>query len=83
MINSTKVRLEAAKHYVAAEKSDPFCEARVALHMRNGIAGFTLKGEEAFYSAIPVQEERRLPSGPDGKPGETYPVLVYHNMQRP
>lgn len=70
-------RIEAAECYVKADKSDPFAAARVALHMRNGIAGFTTQGEDAFYSADPFQEERFLPNG------TAYFVTVYRNVRRP
>ena len=73
-MQSVSKRLEAARNYALAE-------ARVMAHMQNGICGFNLKGEDAFYSADPYQEERFLERADGSK--EAYHVITYRNMVRP
>ncbi len=69
----------AARRFVASDKSDPFTAARVASHMRSGIAGYRQDSdaEPAFYTATAVSEMRELPNG------TKYPVTAYRNVQRP
>lgn len=77
--NTDRERLEAAKRYVAADRSDPFALGRVMLHMskRHGICGFTNEGKDAFYSADEFTEIRHLPDGRE------YSATVYKNLVRP
>lgn len=90
------VRQQNVEHYIAANKSDPFCRARVECHNRQSgtyryfdekvkrfvtvatsLVGFTAQGEDAFYSAVPFQEDRVTAAGTH------YTVTVYRNIQRP
>ena len=71
------LRLEGAERYARADKSDPFALRRALCHTRNGVAGFTVKGEEAFYNAVVGTEERVTA---DGSP---FVAVVYRNMVRP
>lgn len=82
-------RVEAARCYAAADKSDPFTLQRAMLHLGNGIAGFRKTQEsfnhqgpitpnqDAYYSADEAQEQRVTA---DGKP---YMATVYRNLVRP
>lgn len=72
-----KMHIEAAKRYAAADRTDPWAFARAMTHMSNGIAGFTDKGQDAFYSADQYSEERVTALG------DTYHVPVYRNIVRP
>ena len=72
-----KMRIEAAKRYAEADRTDPFTFSRAMTHMANGIAGFTEKGEDAFYSADDYVETRVTAAGSE------YPVVVYRNVVRP
>ena len=71
------LRLEGLERYAKADKSDPFTLRRALCHMRNGVAGFTVKGEDAFYDAVEDTEERITA---DGKP---FVSVVYRNRVRP
>jgi hypothetical protein len=74
--------------YIASEKSDPFCRARVYMHTRKyldrantrGIAGFDEKGRDAFYSAQVGRERREYEV--NGRVFE-YFVPSYSNLTRP
>jgi hypothetical protein len=70
-------RMEAAKRYALADRTDPWTLARIEAHMRNGICGFTDNGLDAFYSADSYVEERVTVTG------TTFPVTVYRNIVRP
>ena len=81
-------RIDAAERYIASEKSDPFCRNRVYSHMsrwlsRNnhqGVVSFHENGQDAFYSADEVTEERfYIASGVK----YIYHVTTYRNIQRP
>lgn len=76
-------RMEEAMNYVKANKSNPFTFNRVMSHMSSRIVGFNTKGEDAFYSAEPYQEERFLPASPSHPQGQSYMATVYKNMVRP
>lgn len=80
---SQQQRLEDARCYALADKSDPFTYNRVMSHMNGRICGFNSKGEDAFYSAEPYQEERWLPPSPAHPNGQSYMVTVYKNRVRP
>lgn len=73
-------RVEAARRYAAANASDPFAYARILTHMRNGVASYTEKGQEAFYDATPEQEVRSFTI--NSKVIEYY-VTTYKNIRRP
>lgn len=76
--------IEAAKLYALADSSDPFAYRRARTHLLNGVATYAnTKGEEAYYSAEPYSETRRLPNNADGTPGEEYQATVYRNRYRP
>jgi hypothetical protein len=71
-------RIEAAKRYAFADRSDPFAFARCMTHISNGIAAhFIQDGKDAFYNADAFQETRMLPDGRE------YQATVYRNMVRP
>ncbi len=70
-------RIEAAKRYAAADRTDPWIFARAMAHMSNGVCGFTEDGKDAFYSADEYIEERITVTG------QTFPVTVWRNMVRP
>ena len=70
-------RIEAAKRYAAADRTDPFAFDRAMAHMVSGVCGFTENGQDAFYSADEFIEERVTLTG------ITYPVTVYRNVVRP
>jgi hypothetical protein len=72
-----QMRIEAAKRYAAADRTDPWAFSRAMTHMANGIAGFTEKGEDAFYSADDYIETKVTLAGSE------YPVVVYRNIVRP
>ena len=81
--------IDAAEHFIASDKSDPFTRNRVYSHMArylsrsntgHGIASPLPNGEDAFYSAEPFQEERFYIV--DGVK-HTYHVTVYRNIRRP
>ena len=81
-------RIDAAERYIASEKSDPFCRNRVYSHMsrwlsRNnhqGVASFHENGQDAFYSAVEVTEERSyIFNGIK----HIYHATTYRNIQRP
>lgn len=63
---------QARENYIAAEKSDPFCRARVMLHESNGIVDFT-----HGYSADVEYETRQTPLG------ENYSAPIYLSRARP
>lgn len=69
--------IDGAKHYAAADKSDPFALGRAMSHVQSGICGVNQDGSDAMYSADPYQEERITQ---DGKP---YSITVYRNIRRP
>lgn len=70
-------RMDAAKRYACADRTDPWTFARIEAHMRNGICGFTEKGLDAFYSADEYVEDRVTVTG------QSFPVTVYRNIVRP
>jgi hypothetical protein len=71
-------RIEAAKRYAQADRSDPFAYARAMTHISNGIAAhFTGQGKESFYDADKAQETRKLPDGRE------YQATIYKNVVRP
>ena len=82
--------IDAAEHYIAADKSDPFTRNRVYSHMRSaltgnrvshGIAGYRQdNGDDAFYSASPETEMRYAVV--DGREIE-WPATGYRNIRRP
>ncbi len=88
-------RIDAAERYIAAEKSDPFVRNRVYSHMAKfnapggylkhnyapqGVCGFRDKGEDAFYSADEVTEERSyIFNGIK----HIYHATIYRNVKRP
>lgn len=76
---------DLAANYAKAEPSDPFLAARIATHMRNGIAGefFDERNRriDANYIAHETAETRAY-EGADGKTVE-YTVPAYRNRSRP
>lgn len=70
-------RIDAAKRYAAADRTDPWTLPRIEAHMRNSICGFIENGLDAFYSADEYIEERVTVTG------QTFPVTVYRNIVRP
>lgn len=70
-------RIEAAKRYAAADRTDPWAFDRAMTHMANGICGFNENGQDAFYSADEFVEDRVTVTG------ISYPVTVYRNIVRP
>lgn len=49
---------EAAARYCEADKSDPFCPARVRLHLATGIASLANEeGAAGYYDCRPVYTE--------------------------
>jgi len=77
-------RVEAAKRYAAADRSDPFALARAIAHLRNGIAGSLQNGDEAIYDASEFTETRQLPPGVTLSNGDTaFEVKAYRNITRP
>lgn len=71
-------RIDAAKRYAAAERSDPFAFRRAMTHLQNNVAGFfDGNGKETFYNADEFVENRSLPDGRE------YQVTVYKNIVRP
>lgn len=75
--DTLKKRIEAARRYAEADRTDPWAFDRAMAHMTNGICGFTENGADAFYSADAFVEERVTALG------QTYPVTVYRNVVRP
>lgn len=73
--------LEGARNYAAADNSDPFALARAMTHLRNGIASFGPRGEDAFYSAEPYPETRQI-ALPQGGVLE-WQATAYKNRIRP
>lgn len=83
-LNSYSQRVDAAKRYAAADRSDPFALNRAMTHLENGIAGFTKDGRDAFYDAEEYQETRTLVKIVDGyHQQEDYQVPAYKNRVRP
>lgn len=71
-------RVEAAKRYAAADRSDPFAFSRAMTHLNNGVAS---TGE---YEAEETTETRHLPEGIQLSNGDTsYQVVGYKNVKRP
>jgi hypothetical protein len=70
-------RVDAAKRYALADKSDPFAFSRAMSHMKNGVCGFLNNGQDAFYTADPIQVTRTLPDG------TKYAAVEYVNRVRP
>jgi hypothetical protein len=84
MTQHERKMIEQAKLYALADNSDPFAYRRARTHLMNGVACYAnANGEEAYYSAEPYLETRRLPDLPNGKPGEEYQATVYRNRFRP
>jgi hypothetical protein len=82
----------AARHYAAADRTDPFAYRRAVAHIANGVAsisrprserdsGYDLDSGPAFYSAEP-QREMRKGIGYGGEEIE-YAVTTYKNVVKP
>lgn len=74
-------RVEDARHYAEADKSDPFAFMRAMNHMKSGFTSFTRDGKDAYYQAEPVLETRRIVR-PDGSVLQ-WEATVYKNRARP
>ena len=72
--------IDGARHYAAADRSDPFALDRAMTHIRVGICAPLPSGESAAYHADEYSEERSYEMG-----GVTvrYRVPAYKNLQRP
>lgn len=66
---TTYNRAEAVEHYIKSQASDPFARARIAAHIKSGIASFTDKGEDAFYTADEIKD--------------AHGRIVYTNIKQP
>lgn len=78
-------KIDAARRYAAADRSDPFAFGRAMAHIKNGIAAdIKDKSEAAHYDAEETQERRSLPTGITFSDGTSdYVVPAYKNVKRP
>jgi len=82
-------KVEGAKQFARAQRSDPFAFARAMAHIRIGICepyhdNRKRKMVDCNYEAKPTTVTRPLPEGVTFADGsDTYEVLEYTNMVRP
>ena len=69
---AAKLRLEAAKRFAAADKSDPFCMARILCHMQQGVTKCKQEQGDVVECDYSAQEARDM----DGN-------VVWTNRVRP
>lgn len=81
-------KIEAARRYAAADRSDPFAFGRAMAHIKNGIADDRKDRDQpvtaCHYDAEETQERRSLPTGITFSDGTSdYVVPAYKNVKRP
>ena len=69
MMKNEQRMLESMRRYAAADKSDPFCMARLLCHYRQGMLTPLQDGADGHYDATPI-------STADG-------MVVWQNRVRP
>jgi hypothetical protein len=80
--------VQGARHYAAADRTDPFAFSRAMSHVKNGVASYRrgdnqdydISAGPAFYNATPFRDQRAVKIGDREVKVDS---ISYRNVTRP